>query len=67
MKSVDQGAATIVLAAVGRAWEGVWGRYLEDCQEGEPVRPGYRNVDPGYDERIWDGKSAERLYWMVEL
>ncbi|RJE24168.1 short chain dehydrogenase [Aspergillus sclerotialis] len=62
MKSVEQGAATTVLAAVGREFEGVGGVYLEDCQESEPVRGEYRNVDPGFDVRIWDRESAEKLW-----
>lgn len=66
MKSVEQGAATTVLAAVGREFEGVGGVYLEDCQESEPVRGEYRNVDPGFDVRIWDHESAERLWSLSE-
>lgn len=66
MKSEEQGAATTVLASVGSEWEGVGGLYLEDCREGEPVREGYRNVDPGFDERIWDRQSAEWLWEVSE-
>lgn len=33
LKSEEQGAATTVLAAVGKEWEGVGGKYLEDCRE----------------------------------
>ena len=36
MKSPEQGAATTVWAAVGRQWEGVGGKYLEDCSVSQP-------------------------------
>jgi hypothetical protein len=36
-KSVEQGAATQVLAAVGPAFEGVGGIYLDDCGVSQPV------------------------------
>lgn len=68
LKSVEQGAATTVMAAIGKEWEGVGGRYLEDCTEGGPVRPGCRDVDPGYDECVHDQKAAERLWeWSEEM
>ncbi|EAW06948.1 short-chain dehydrogenase [Aspergillus clavatus NRRL 1] len=62
LKTAEQGAATVVVAAVGREWEGRGGVYLEDCREGEPARPGCRAVDPGYAMHIWDQESAERLW-----
>lgn len=62
LKTAEQGAATVVVAAVGREWEGKGGVYLEDCREGEPARPGCRAVDPGYAMHIWDQGSAERLW-----
>ena len=66
MKNVEQGAATTVLAAVGRDFEGVGGVYLEDCRESEPVRGEYKKVDPGFDARIWDRESAQRLWNLSE-
>lgn len=66
LKSVEQGAATIVVAAVGREWEGVGGKYLEDCKESEPVREGYRSVDPGFERHAFDEDGARRL-WEVSL
>lgn len=33
LKSLEQGAATTVIAAVGKEWENRGGRYLEDCEE----------------------------------
>lgn len=66
MKNEEQGAATTVLAAVGREYEGVGGVYLEDCRESEPITGSYRNVDAGFDERIRDRESAVRLWEISE-
>ncbi|KAF2441020.1 putative short-chain dehydrogenase/reductase [Karstenula rhodostoma CBS 690.94] len=61
-KSAEQGAATTVVAAVGREWEGRGGRYLEDCEEaprgandGDVFGVGYAGVtyDEGAEERLW--------------
>lgn len=35
-KSVEQGAATTVWAAIGKQWEGRGGKYLADCDEAKP-------------------------------
>jgi NAD(P)-dependent dehydrogenase (short-subunit alcohol dehydrogenase family) len=35
MKSVEQGAATSVYAALSKEWEGRGGRYLSNCEEQE--------------------------------
>lgn len=59
VKSVEQGAATTVLAAVACEWEGGGGRYLEDCAEaGKEIKPGAAGVmDYAYDE-----EKEERLF-----
>ncbi|PKX94998.1 short-chain dehydrogenase [Aspergillus novofumigatus IBT 16806] len=62
LKTDEQGAATVVVAAVGREWEGQGGKYLEDCRESGPAKTGFRTVDPGYAMHIWDQESAERLW-----
>ncbi|KAI1749510.1 short chain dehydrogenase [Xylaria castorea] len=61
MKSTEQGAATTVIAAVGKEWEGKGGKYLEDCRVAafEPFVPGIAGVKPyAYDEakenRLWE-------------
>ncbi|KAI0188396.1 putative oxidoreductase,short chain dehydrogenase [Astrocystis sublimbata] len=61
MKSPEQGAATTVLAAVGKEWEGKGGKYLEDCQVAapQPLVPGVKGVkDYAYDEtkenKLWE-------------
>ncbi|KAI1169142.1 putative oxidoreductase,short chain dehydrogenase [Nemania serpens] len=60
-KSLEQGAATTVLAAVGKEWEGKGGKYLEDCQvaASQPLVPGMKGVkDYAYDEvkenKLWE-------------
>ncbi|MGZ4196316.1 MAG: SDR family NAD(P)-dependent oxidoreductase [Solirubrobacteraceae bacterium] len=69
LKTVEQGAATSILAAVSPLLEGVGGRYLEDCNEAEVVRSradsdGRHGVaayalDEGNAERLWE--LSERL------
>ena len=34
-KSLEQAAATVAWAAIGKEWEGKGGEYLEDCKQGE--------------------------------
>ncbi len=61
IKTPEQGAATSVLVATHPAFDGVGGRYVDDCQEA-PVVPadhegrGVREyaVDPVVAERLWD-------------
>jgi len=64
-KTVAQGAATSVWAAVGSELENVGGRYLEDCNEALPfdeARPyaGYEPyaVDPARAQRLWQLSEA---------
>ncbi|KAH7136771.1 hypothetical protein B0J13DRAFT_560027 [Dactylonectria estremocensis] len=61
-KSFDQGAATTVVAAVGREWEGRGGVYLNDCAEAE------RGEDDGivskgsYVSHTYDAEEEARLW-----
>jgi hypothetical protein len=48
VKSMEQGAATSVLTAVGREWDGVGGRYLEDCEEAPLLRENWSWSERGY-------------------
>ena len=69
LKTVEQGAATSILAAVSPLVDGVGGRYLEDCHQAEVVASradsdGRHGVaayalDPANAERLWD--LSERL------
>lgn len=57
MKSTEQGAATTLVAAVAKEWEGKGGKYLEDCQVAtrEPLVPFTRGVvEWAYDEEKED-------------
>jgi hypothetical protein len=47
VKSTEQGAATTVLAAIGKEYDGRGGLYLEDCGEWGPVK--------GASIRCWMG------------
>lgn len=60
-KSVEQGAATTIWAAVGREWEGRGGKYLADCSETTlsdfPYDPSAKHVKHTYspedETRLW--------------
>ncbi|KAN0116844.1 NAD(P)-binding protein [Hyaloscypha variabilis] len=62
LKSLEQGAAATVIAAVGWQWEGRGGRYLEDCEEAK------RGVDDGdgfgigFVSQTYDPENEGRLW-----
>lgn len=62
IKSLEQGAATTIVAAIGKAWEGRGGKYLEDCEEAK------RGVDDsdmfgiGYVRQTYDAETEGRLW-----
>ncbi|KAF1915287.1 hypothetical protein BDU57DRAFT_548975 [Ampelomyces quisqualis] len=62
MKSIEQGAATSVWAAVGNVWEGKAGKYLEDCQISPPAAEGYTIFDAGYEKWAYDPENEARLW-----
>lgn len=62
LKSAEQGAATTVIAAIGKEWENKGGRYLVDCAEamqgdedGDMERLTYvsHTYDPKSETRLW--------------
>jgi NAD(P)-dependent dehydrogenase (short-subunit alcohol dehydrogenase family) len=59
-KTPEQGAATSVWAATASQLQGHGGRYLEDCNEGEPAEPS--NRVSGWSPHIMDGAAAQRLW-----
>lgn len=61
-KSTEQGAATTVWAAIGKAWEGKGGRYLEDCQVSPPLKEGCQLLDRGYAEWAYDAENEAKLW-----
>jgi len=68
LKSVEQGAATTVWAAIGKEWEGKGGKYLENCSVSVPVKdeeallPGVA----GHAKWVYDEEAAKKL-WEVSL
>ena len=62
LKSAEQGAATTVIAAIGKEWENKGGKYLVDCAEamqgdedGDMERLTYvsHTYDPKSETRLW--------------
>lgn len=62
LKSVEQGAATTVLAAVGREWEGRGGKYLEDCKEAEKGDDDGDIFNSGWVKQTYDAVEEGRLW-----
>lgn len=63
MKSVQQGAATTVWAAVGKEWQHAGGKYLVDCAVARPYEEGEdKFTSPGYAPWVYDEDLADRLW-----
>ncbi|KAH0494756.1 hypothetical protein TgHK011_008345 [Trichoderma gracile] len=62
MMNAQQGASTSVWAAVSRGLEGQGGKYLERNRFSEPLKKGWKMIDPGHAEWAYDGDAAARLY-----
>lgn len=62
MMNAEQGASTSVWAAVSRDLEGQGGRYLERNRFSEPLKKGWKMIDPGHAEWAYDENAAARLY-----
>ena len=62
MKSAEQGAATTVVAAVGKEWEGTGGRYLEDCEEARRGEDDGNGLGSGFVRHTYDQNKEERLW-----
>lgn len=70
-KSVEQGAATTVLAAIGKEYEGVGGKYLEDAGEWPSVNEsayerGHASwaFDSALEDKLW--KDSNRFVGFEE-
>ena len=61
MKTVEQGAATTVWAAVSTEWEGKGGKYLEDVSVAQPSQDPPLPLN-GYAPYIYDVDPAKRLW-----
>jgi NAD(P)-dependent dehydrogenase (short-subunit alcohol dehydrogenase family) len=66
-KTIAQGAATSVLVATSPRFEGIGGRYFEDCNEAETLPPGTAGTaTSGVAPYALDPDAAERL-WALTL
>lgn len=61
-KNSEQGAATAVLAAVGKEWEDKGGKYLEDCEEAKRGADDGNVFGTGYIQATYDPVQEGRLY-----
>lgn len=62
LKDPSQGAATTVLAAVGKEWEDRGGVYLEDCGESKPGEDFSHPLGVGYAPHAYDAEEEARLW-----
>ena len=66
LKDIGQGAATTVLAAVGKDYEGVGGMYMEDCGIATPLPDDPPMGSPGYKPWAYDPEGEKQL-WIDSL
>jgi NAD(P)-dependent dehydrogenase (short-subunit alcohol dehydrogenase family) len=66
LMSVEQGAATPVLAAIGKEYEGVGGFYMENCGVSPPFPEDGQLGDAGYKPWAYN-KEAEQRLWKDSL
>lgn len=68
LKSIPQGAATTIVAAISKEWEGRGGKYLRDCTEDSPEDPGvhWSLSDRGYASWAFNESAAVEL-WETSL
>ncbi|KAF9771669.1 hypothetical protein IL306_010677 [Fusarium sp. DS 682] len=63
MKSIEQGAATTVWAAVGESWKHDGGKYLVDCDVAKPGSGGEDKwITPTYATYAYDTEKEGRLW-----
>lgn len=62
LKSPQQGAATTVIAAVGKEWENRGGRYLEDCEEAKRGEDDHQVFGVGWVQQTYDPEQEQRLW-----
>ncbi|POS77175.1 alcohol dehydrogenase [Diaporthe helianthi] len=63
MKSVEQGAATTVWAAIGAEWATEGGKYLDNCAVATPAAEGEQSVSAAtYAPWAYDEDKAARLW-----
>jgi len=62
LKSAEQGAATTVMAAVGKEWEHKGGRYLQDCEESTRGEDDGQAFGDGYVRHTYNREEEARLW-----
>jgi NAD(P)-dependent dehydrogenase (short-subunit alcohol dehydrogenase family) len=62
LKSPEQGAATTVLAAVGKEWAHKGGKYLEDCEEAKAGVDDHSAFGTGYVSQTYQPEEEKRLW-----
>lgn len=62
LKSAEQGAATTVVAAIGKEWETKGGKYLEDCAESQRGPDDYDGFGVGWARQMYDDENEARLW-----
>jgi NAD(P)-dependent dehydrogenase (short-subunit alcohol dehydrogenase family) len=62
LKSSEQGAATTVLAAISKDWEGKGGKYLQDCKEAERGEDDGNAFGVGFVKQTYDPETEARLW-----
>ncbi|KAJ5316984.1 hypothetical protein N7508_001492 [Penicillium antarcticum] len=62
MKSIEQGAATTVLAAIGKEWEGKGGKYLSGCAEAERATDDDDPSNEVYVSHTYSPENEARLW-----
>jgi NAD(P)-dependent dehydrogenase (short-subunit alcohol dehydrogenase family) len=61
-KSHEQGAATTVVAAVGKDWEDKGGKYLDNCEEAVRGKDDYSMYGPGSIRQTYNQEEEQRLW-----
>jgi len=65
-KSIEQGAATQIWAAIDKGLEGKGGLYLNDCGVANPVLENSSDLEPGYAAWAYNEEAEKRL-WKVSM
>ncbi|EED14624.1 short-chain dehydrogenase/reductase, putative [Talaromyces stipitatus ATCC 10500] len=62
MKSPEQGAATTLVAAIGKEWENKGGKYLEDCEEAKRGADDQNVFGIGWVRQTYNAENEARLW-----
>lgn len=66
LKTLEQGAATIVWAAVSKDLEKIGGKYLENCQIAKKWSPDHGDWATGYAPHAYSPEKGRKL-WALSL